>query len=145
MPSTSRSGVESVLLKVSWPVWSSKSAMSVKVPPISAASRIFPLECKSCFFIPAHFSPSQILGVLLSCCPWDRYFIKIWIDWNADQHGRRLHGQSQASRAPRRTQGVGTRDIETQGIRINAHRTGGFLTERPGGRGPACVLEPFAA
>src|SRR3954453_22603599 len=40
MPSTRRSGVDSVLPKVSAPVRSSNTAMSVKVPPISAARRI---------------------------------------------------------------------------------------------------------
>src|SRR5712692_9688239 len=39
MPSTSRCGVDSALPKVSLPVLSSKAAMSVKVPPMSAASR----------------------------------------------------------------------------------------------------------
>src|SRR5262245_61565336 len=39
MPSTSRCGVDSALPKVSFPVRSSKAAMSVKVPPMSAASR----------------------------------------------------------------------------------------------------------
>src|SRR6266567_24505 len=40
MPSTSRCGVDSVLPKVSAPVASSNTAMSVNVPPISAANRI---------------------------------------------------------------------------------------------------------
>src|SRR5215813_10663810 len=39
MPSTSRCGVDSALPKVSLPVRSSKAAISVKVPPMSAASR----------------------------------------------------------------------------------------------------------
>src|SRR6266700_1083077 len=38
MPSTSRSGVDSALPKASVPDLSSKTAISVKVPPISAAS-----------------------------------------------------------------------------------------------------------
>src|SRR3954464_139144 len=41
MPSTRRSGVDSALPNVSLPVRSSKTAMSVKVPPISAARRRF--------------------------------------------------------------------------------------------------------
>jgi len=40
MPSTSRCGVDSALPKVSAPVLSSNTAMSVKVPPMSAARRI---------------------------------------------------------------------------------------------------------
>ena len=40
MPSTSRSGVDSALPKVSRPVLSSNTAMSVKVPPMSAARRM---------------------------------------------------------------------------------------------------------
>src|SRR5215468_8973253 len=39
MPSTSRCGVDNALPKLSLPVRSSKTAISVKVPPISAASR----------------------------------------------------------------------------------------------------------
>src|SRR5215510_16487185 len=39
MPSTSRCGVDSALPKVRLPVRSSKAAISVKVPPMSAASR----------------------------------------------------------------------------------------------------------
>ena len=39
MPSTRRCGVDSALPKVSRPVLSSNTAMSVKVPPMSAASR----------------------------------------------------------------------------------------------------------
>src|SRR4051794_40193619 len=40
MPSTRRSGVDSALPKVSRPLWSSNTAISVKVPPMSAARRI---------------------------------------------------------------------------------------------------------
>ena len=40
MPSTSRCGVDSALPKLSAPVLSSNTAMSVKVPPISAARRM---------------------------------------------------------------------------------------------------------
>ena len=40
MPSTRRSGVDSALPKVSRPVLSSNTAMSVKVPPMSAARRM---------------------------------------------------------------------------------------------------------
>src|SRR5215475_10722801 len=41
MPSTRRCGVDSVLPKVSAPVCSSNTAISVKVPPISAARRMW--------------------------------------------------------------------------------------------------------
>src|SRR5437867_1819009 len=44
MPSTRRWGVDSVLPKVSAPVRSSNTAMSVKVPPMSAARRIWGRE-----------------------------------------------------------------------------------------------------
>ena len=68
MPSTSRCGVDSALPKVSRPVLSSNTAMSVKVPPMSAASRMlaplsargFGADCHGlsnclsyCFFIAA--------------------------------------------------------------------------------------------
>src|ERR1044071_5050631 len=39
MPSTSRCGVDSALPKLSRPLLSSNTAISVKVPPMSAASR----------------------------------------------------------------------------------------------------------
>src|SRR5262245_35686159 len=41
MPSTRRSGVDRAVPKRRLPVWSSKTAMSVNVPPISAARRRF--------------------------------------------------------------------------------------------------------
>src|SRR5580765_3990625 len=72
MPSTSRSGVDSALPKVSRPVLSSNTAMSVKVPPMSAASRMLaPLPAPE-FLRTAIFKNCLGLLRLLHCGLRDR-------------------------------------------------------------------------
>src|SRR5690348_1901823 len=95
MPSTSRRGVESALPKVSRLVLSSNSAMSVKVPPISAVSRIFasrafPVGCEGSIFILTHMAgkPGQArCGAFLlpAKSAYSRDVVKVWIDEQADQ------------------------------------------------------------
>src|SRR4029079_6961674 len=72
MPSTSRSGVDSALPKVSRPVLSSNTAMSVKVPPISAARRMLaPLPAPGFVRTAIFFSCLELLR-LLHCRLRDR-------------------------------------------------------------------------
>src|ERR1043166_4436939 len=106
MPFTSRSGVDSALPKVSRPVLSSNTAMSVKVPPMSAARRTLAarLDRELSAFIPAHTAFAAVTSGPLVLLGRNLYSIKIHAAMTPDEdisHGSHAqpvrHKQSKAA------------------------------------------------
>src|ERR1044071_4355670 len=106
MPFTSRSGVDSALPKVSRPVVSSNTAMSVKVPPMSAARRTFAARLGREFsaFIPARTAFAAATPGPLVLPGRNLYSIKIHAamtpdeDFNHGSHAQSVrHQQSKAA------------------------------------------------